>query len=328
MRIVIAGGSGHLGSVLAEHWHARGSDVVVLSRRRCETPWKSVRWDGRTVNSWAHELEGADVIVNLAARSVNCRYTATNRRDILSSRIESTLALGEAIARLSNPPPTWLQASTATIYAHRFDAANDEATGVIGGKEVDAPNAWRFSIDVATAWETACLDAPAPQTRKVLLRSAIVMSTVRGGPFARLLDLVRLGLGGAAGNGRQYVSWIHETDFVRAVDFLIRHRELSGPVNVASPSPLPNAQFMANLRQAAGVLFGIPATKWMLEAGALVLGTETELLLKSRRVVPRRLLEAGFEFAFPQWPPAAVDLVERMPMVAAPSRSRDSMPSR
>lgn len=318
VRIVIAGGSGHLGSLLAERWYARGCDVVVLSRRRFEAAWKTVRWDGRTLDSWIGELEDADVIVNLAGRSVNCRYTPANRRDILNSRIESTRVIGEAIGRLERPPRVWLQASTATIYAHRLDAANDEAHGVIGGNEADAPGTWRFSIDVARAWEAACLAAPTPRTRKVLLRSAIVMTTARGGAFDTLLRLVRRGLGGAAGSGHQYVSWIHELDFARALDFLIEHRDLAGAVNVTSPNPLPNARFMADLRQAAGVGFGLPVTRWMLEAGALALRTESELILKSRRVVPRRLLEAGFEFGLPQWRQAACDLSQRMAGLRVP----------
>ncbi len=311
VRIVIAGGSGQLGSLLARHSVECGHDVVVLSRRCYEAPWKTVPWDGRSLGSWADEFEGADAIVNLAGRSVNCRYTIANRRDILNSRVESTRVIGEAIGRLERPPHAWLQASTATIYAHRFDAGNDEANGIIGGSEAEVPNTWQFSIDVAKAWEATCLAAPLPRTRKVLLRTAIVMSTARAGAFDALLGLVRHGLGGAAGNGRQYVSWIHELDFVRALDFLMERRDLAGVVNVAAPNPLPNAQFMSELRHAAGVRFGLTAATWMLEAGALALGTETELILKSRRIVPRRLLEAGFDFVFSRWHEAAGDLCKR-----------------
>jgi uncharacterized protein (TIGR01777 family) len=251
------------------------------------------------------------VVVNLAGRSVNCRYTSANRREILDSRVESTRAVGEAIARAARPPRVWLQMSTATLYAHRYDAPNDEATGVIGGSEPDAPDAWRFSTDVAKAWERACHEADTPHTRKVLLRSAMVLSPDRGGVFDVLLGLVRRGLGGRAGGGRQYVSWVHDRDFVRAVDWVIAHDDLVGPVNVASPGPVPNAAFMRALRRAWGARVGLPAARWMLAVGAWALRTESELVLKSRRVVPGRLLASGFRFEFPDWPTAAADLCRR-----------------
>jgi len=204
-----------------------------------------------------------------------------------------------------------LQAGTATIYAHRYDAPNDEETGLLGGMEPDAPDTWRFSIDVANAWERACREAEVPHTRKVILRSAMTMSPDPGGVFDVLLRLVRWRLGGRAGNGRQYVSWIHEEDFRRAIDWLIAHDELEGPINLAAPQPLRNAEFMRELRHAWGARWGLPATEWMLEIGALVLRTETELILKSRRVVPGRLLASGFSFRFPDWEDAARDLCRR-----------------
>jgi uncharacterized protein (TIGR01777 family) len=269
-----------------------------------------VPWDARTLGPWVEELEGAGAVINLAGRSVNCRYHAANRRAITESRIESTRAVGQAIAAARRPPPVWLQASTATIYAHRFDAPNDEATGILGGTEPGSPDTWRFSIDVATAWERALDETATPHTRKVALRSAMIMSPDRGGVFDVLLRLVRFGLGGAAGDGRQYVSWIHDRDFVHAVSWLIEH-EMEGPVNLAAPNPLPNADFMRALRQAWGIRLGLPASRWMLEVGAWLLRTETELVLKSRRVVPGRLLQAGFAFEFPDWPEAARDLCRR-----------------
>lgn len=311
MRIVIAGGSGQVGTLLAREFHSRGDAVTVLSRRPDSQPWKTVLWDGRTAGDWIGELDGADAIVNLAGRSVNCRYTPANRRAIIDSRIESTRAVGEAIARVGTPPRIWLQASTATIYAHRMDAANDEATGILGGGEPGAPDTWRFSIDVAKAWEEACDAAPAPKTRKVLMRSAMIMSPDRGGIFDTLLGLVRRGLGGKAGSGRQFVSWIADVDFVRAIDWLIARHGVSGAVNLAAPNPLPYTEFMADLRRAAGVRIGLPATAWMLEMGAILMGTETELILKSRRVVPGRLLDGGFEFLLPLWDAAASDLFQR-----------------
>jgi len=264
-----------------------------------------VPWDARSVGAWAAELEGADAVINLAGRSVNCRYTVTNRRAILESRVQSTRAVGNAIARAQQPPRVWLQMSTATIYSHRYDAPNDEASGIIGGGEQDAPDSWRFSIDVAKAWEAAAAERETPATRKVLMRAAMVMSPDRGGIFDTLLRLVRFGLGGAVAGGRQYMSWIHHTDFVRAILWLIDHGEMEGVVNVAAPHPLPYRAFMAALRSAWGISVGLPATAWMLDVAAFVLRTESELVLKSRRVVPGRLLSAGFVFQFPEWPAAA-----------------------
>ena len=299
-----------MGTILARAFHARSDDVVVLSRTPRPAAWTVVSWDAETIGPWARELDGADVAIGLAGRSVNCRYTPENRRAIMDSRVLSTRVLGRAIALAPRPPSVWLQASTATIYAHRFDAPNDEYTGVIGGAETGVPAAWTFSIDVARAWEAA-VDAAAVPCRTVKMRTAVVMSPDRGGPFDILGSLVRKGLGGAAADGRQWVSWVHDEDMVRAIDFLIPRHDLSGPINIASPNPLPNAEFMRALRRAFHAPIGLPAPRWMLSIGAAFMGTETELVLKSRRVVPARLLDAGFRFAWPDWEAAAVDLVKR-----------------
>jgi uncharacterized protein (TIGR01777 family) len=311
VKIVIPGGSGHVGTLLARALASRGDDVVVLSREPRSAPWRVAQWDGRTGGDWFKEIDGADVVINLAGRSVNCRYTPAHRAEIMDSRVESTRAVGTAIANSKKPPRVWLQASTATIYAHRYDAPNDEASGIIGGSEPNAPDTWRFSIDVARAWEAALDEAHVAATRRVALRSAVIMSPEDGGPFATLMELVGRGLGGRAGDGLQYVSWIHDSDFIRAVLWIITHDELAGVVNVSSPNPLPQEDFMRALRRAAGVRVGLPAMKWMLEIGAVVMGTETELILKSRRVVPARLVEGGFAFTYPDWPGAALDLVRR-----------------
>ena len=314
MKIVIPGGSGQVGTILARAFAADGHDVVILSRggARARQPWRTVVWDGRTLDAaWTREFEGTDVVINMAGHSVNCRYNEANRKAIVDSRLDSTRAVGAAIAQCARPPGVWLQASTATIYAHRYDAANDEATGILGGDEPGAPDSWRFSIDVARRWESAAMEAATPKTRKVLLRSAMTMSPDRNGVFDTLLGLVRRGLGGLSGDGRQYVSWIHESDFVRAIYWLIEHDGMAGPVNICSPHPLPNAEFMRTLREAWGIGFGLPAAAWMLEAGAVFLRTETELILKSRRVVPGRLLESGFQFEFADWGDAARDLCRR-----------------
>jgi uncharacterized protein (TIGR01777 family) len=250
------------------------------------------------------------VIINLSGRSVNCRYTAENRQEIMESRVAATRVVGEAIAAARRPPRVWLQASTATIYAHRFDAPNDEASGLIGGGEPRAPAKWKFSIDVARAWELAAEEAVTVGTRKVVLRSAMIMSPDPGGVFDTLLALVRRGLGGSAGNGRQFVSWIHAEDFVRATWWLIDHENIDGVVNVAAPYPVPNREFMRILRDVSSTSLGLPAARWMLEIGALFMQTDTELILKSRRVVPGRLLDSGFDFKYATWTDAARDLCQ------------------
>lgn len=310
MKIVMPGGTGQVGRILARHFSAARHEVVVLGRHPAEGPWRWVPWDARTSGPWTRELEGADAVIQLAGRSVNCRYTPRNRAEILASRLESTRVVGQALHACRRPPRAWLQASTATLYAHRLDAPNDEATGILGGDEPGAPDTWKFSIHVARAWEAAAVESAPAHVRLVLLRSAMTMSPDPGGVFDVLLGLARRGLGGAQGDGRQYVSWIHEADLCRATDLLLAN-DWSGPVNLSAPNPLPNAAFMRGLREAAGVPFGLPSNRWMLELGAWFLRTETELVLKSRRVVPGRLTAAGFTFQFPDWPEAATDLARR-----------------
>jgi hypothetical protein len=320
MKIVLPGGSGQVGTILARWYHARGDEVVILSRNPRASEWRTVYWDAASEGPWVGELASADIVINLAGRSVNCRYNQDNRKAIMDSRVDSTRAIGQAIASMSSPPRLWLQSSTATIYAHRYDAPNDEANGIIGGDEADTPDTWRFSIDVAQSWEHAADEFKLPHTRVVKLRSAMTMSPDKEGVFDTLLGLVRRGLGGQSGDGRQYVSWIHDHDFLRAIDWIAEHEHLTGPVNLSSPNPLPNAGFMRALRNAWGARFGLPATKWMLEIGAMFLKTETELILKSRRVVPGTLLQDGFEFEFPMWADAARDLCERWRSVNSPGR--------
>ncbi|MGW0337111.1 TIGR01777 family oxidoreductase [Streptomyces sp. NPDC003011] len=309
MKIVIPGGTGQVGTVLNRALTAAGHEVVVLTRRPRHE--REVAWDGETPGPWAREIDGSDVVVNLAGRSVSCRYTEANLKAMMDSRVRSTRVVGEVIAAAARPPRVWLQMSTATVYAHRFDAPNDELTGLLGGTEPGVPDYWAYSVEIATAWERAQEQAATPRTRKVALRSAMVMSPGQGGVFDVLSRLVRLGLGGPVAGGAQYVSWIHDRDFVRAVEFLVDREDLSGPVNLAAPAPLPHRAFLRALRSAWGVPVGLPATRWMAELGAFALRSDTELLLKSRRVVPGRLLDAGFAFEHPEWPRAADDLVRR-----------------
>jgi uncharacterized protein (TIGR01777 family) len=310
MKLVIPGGTGQVGTVLDRALTAAGHEVVILTRRPARE--RELPWDGRTLGPWAAAIDGADAVINLAGRSVSCRYTPANLREMMDSRVESARVVGEAVAAAARPPRVWLQMSTATVYAHRFDAPNDEATGVIGGGEPGVPRYWSHSVRIAEEWERAQAEADTPSTRKVALRTAMVMSPDRGGVFDVLLRMARLGLGGPVAGGAQYVSWIHEDDFVRAVEFLIGRDDLDGPVNLASPGPLPQRAFMRALRKAWGMPVGLPATAWMAEIGALALRSDTELLLKSRRVVPGRLLGAGFAFDHPRWPEAAADLVRRV----------------
>ncbi|HUB26323.1 MAG TPA: TIGR01777 family oxidoreductase [Tepidisphaeraceae bacterium] len=318
MKIVLPGGSGQVGTVLARGLLAAGHEVVVLRRTPAAAAWPVVQWDGRTLGEWADHIDGADAVINLAGRNVNCRYNAENRRQIMQSRVDSTRAVGQAIARSAHPPRVWLQTATATIYAHRFDADNDEASGMIGGTEPDAPADWRFSIEVAKAWEAAAQQAATPRTRKVIMRMAMVMSADRGGVFDAFLGLVRHGLGGRQADGRHYMSWIHEADLIGVVLRLIEDEKFAGVVNVTAPNPIPNEQFMRELRAAWGARFGLPAAKWMLEIGAVLIGTETELLLKSRRVTAGILVQNGFEFRFPRWAEAAQDLCARWRNVVIP----------
>jgi hypothetical protein len=308
MKIVIPGGSGQVGTILARAFHRGGHDVAVLSRQPQPSPWRVLEWDGATLGNWQREIDGCDVVINLAGRSVNCRYTAANRDEIMQSRVLSTRVVGQAIAAAKCKPRVWLQASTATIYAHRYDSPNDEFSGILGGHEPGAPDTWRFSIDVARAWERAFEEAITEGTRKIALRSAMTLSPDPGGVLDTLLGLARHGLGGSAGHGRQFMSWIHHEDFIAAVRWLIDHDEIEGAVNVAAPNPLPNGEFMRVLREACGVSFGLPTSKWMLEIGAVFMRTETELILKSRRVVPARLLAHRFKFKYPDWRSAAQDL--------------------
>ena len=322
MKIVIPGGSGQVGHILARHFHAHGHAVTVLSRRPRPAPWREIYWDGAAPGEWVGELEASDVCINLAGRSVNCRYHAANRRSIYESRVTTTRLLNAVIASLARPPRVWLNASTATIYRHVLDRPMDEDTGELGGNEAGAPDTWNFSIAVAKAWEDAFFSAATPRTRKVAMRSALTLSPDRGGIFDVLLGLVRHGLGGRHRSGAQFVSWIHEADFARAVETLIAREEFSGVVNLAAPNPLPNADFLRDLRRACGAHIALPCPGWLIEIGTFLMRTESELVLKSRRVVPGRLLAAGFEFQFPQWPAAARDLVSRRRVTRTPARRR------
>ncbi len=309
-RIILAGGSGFLGGALAKHFSTLDWEVVILTRspKSRTDRVREVSWDARTVGDWVRELDGATAVVNLTGRSVDCRYTAKNRREIMDSRVDSTRVVGEAIARCENPPRVWLNSSTATVYKHTFGKPHDESSREMDSI-TDAKDA--FSVEVAQAWERALNEAVAPRTRKVALRTSMVLGLGHNSVFPVLRRLTRFGLGGKQGSGKQFVSWIHEEDCCRAIDWIILHEELVGPVNICAPNPLPNAEMMKLFREFCHAPFGLPATEWMLEIGAFFLRTETELIFKSRRVIPGRLIESGFQFRFPFFRDALENLETR-----------------
>ncbi|MBZ9751211.1 TIGR01777 family oxidoreductase [Deinococcus sp. HMF7604] len=300
-RLVIAGGSGFLGRAMTRFFAAQGWEVVILSRSRPQHPLPArwVGWDGVNQGEWARELDGAAALLNLAGRSVNCRYTAANMLDIYASRLDSTRALGRAAAAAASPPPVWLNSSTATIYRDARDRPQDEAAGEQGQG---------FSVDVAQRWEAAFLEADLPNIRRVALRTAMVYGVGEGGVMETTDRVVRLGGAGPMAGGGQRVSWIHEQDFCRAVAFLIAS-DLSGPVNVSAPESPTNAEFLRAYRKAWEVPLGVPSTTFLIQLGARVMGSEAELLLKSRWAAPGRLLSAGFTFDFTAWPHAIETLV-------------------
>jgi uncharacterized protein (TIGR01777 family) len=310
LRIILAGGAGFAGKLLTAAFAADGWEVVVLTRapQPLEGTARVVGWDGENPGEWTRELEGARAVVNLSGRSVNCRYNAKNRRLILDSRVLSTRVLGEAIRDCARPPEVWLNAGTATIYKHSFDQTMDEGGEIAA--TADAKD--EFSVEVAQAWESAFAAANTTATRHVTMRMAMIFGAAKGGVYRVLRRLVRLGLGGSMLGGRQSVAWIHEADFCRAVQWLVAQEEFSGAVNMVSPTPVTNREMMRILRRELGAPIGLPAARWMLEIGAFMLRTETELIIKSRKAVPARLLQAGFEFRFPTLAEAAREIEGRV----------------
>ena len=310
MRIVIAGGSGHIGKILLKHFQKQQHDIKILTRNtKKEDPF--IYWDGQTLGAWQKVVDESDMVINLAGRTVDCRPNKKNLKEMMDSRIDSTRVMGEAISQCQNPPKLWLQMSTATIYAHSFNKANDEYTGTIGGNEPGVPDTWHYSISIAKNWEKTLFESQTPSTRKVAIRSALIVSPLKKGYFDVLLSLVKRGMGGTIAGGKQYVSWIHEEDFIQAMEYVISHEDIKGAINFSSPYPLPQKEFMSHIRSACGFKISLPITKWMAEIGAVFLRTDTQLILKSRRVVPKRLLSYGFQFQFPHWPEAVTDIIKK-----------------
>ena len=308
MRIVIFGGTGQLGTFLTRWLEEQGHTVQVVGRSVADP---ALRWDGQNDGPWMTLVDGADAVINLAGRSVNCRYNWPNLNEMMQSRIDSCDAVGRAIAKAKNPPPVWIQASTATIYAHSLTELWDEDTGVIGGKEDGVPAYWAYSVAIARAWEYALNAANTPKTRKVAIRTGFTMSPDKGGVFDVLAGLARVGLGGPLAGGRQYISWIGDEDFVRAILHCIETETLEGPVNFTTPEPISNRDFMGQLAKDTGGRLTFPIAKWMAWIGSIGLKTDIELMLKSRRVIPKKLMDTGFTFLHPNWQTVCPDLVAR-----------------
>lgn len=289
MKLIIAAGTGFLGQVLTDYFQDKFDEIIIFTRGKSKTKnnIRYIHWDAKTCSGWESELENSDVLVNLAGKSVDCRYTEKNKSEILASRTDSTKILNEAVLRCENPPKHWLNSSTATIYRHSTDKQMDETNGEIGDN---------FSMNVAKAWEKVFFATETPKTLKTALRTSIVLGK-NGGAFVPLKKLAQLGFGGKQGNGDQFISWIHAKDFARAIEYIIK-TELQGVINVVSPKPITNHEFMKLLRNEIGMPIGIPISKSLLEFGAKIIKTETELVLKSRNVIPKRLEESGFGFEF------------------------------
>ncbi len=289
-KITIAGGNGFLGKLLIQHFLKKNCHLISLNRKVESRKGRLVqlKWDGKTAGPWMEEIDGSDVIINLVGRSVDCRYTEKNKKEILNSRLDSTQIIGEAIQRAKQPPKLWINASSATIYRHEEKRDMSESKGIMGSG---------FSVDICTAWEEMAKKYQQKECRQVLLRTSMVMGK-EAGVFPVLSKLVKGGLGGKQGDGHQFVSWIHAQDFVRAVEWIMEHPQLEGAINCTAPTPLPNRQFMKILQKQLNIPIGVPATKWMLSLGAVLLNTEEELILKSRRVVPERLINSGFQFEY------------------------------
>lgn len=295
-RIIIAGANGFLGRYLTRHFHGKGWEVIGIARRQkgLDPHCTFVAWDGKTLGDWAQYLNGADVVVNMAGRSVNCRYTKRNKRQIIDSRVDSTKVIGEAIAACEHPPAVWFNASTAAIYKTLKDRPQHE-----GGQTGEG-----FSVEVAKAWEEAFFGSKVPETvRKVALRTSLVMANEPGTVYHYLLRLAKLFLGGPVAGGKQMVSWIHVEDYCRAVEWIVEQYQIRGGLNITSPEPVTNAEMMQRFRKLAKRPFGLPAAKWMAEIGAFFLRTETELVVKSLWVIPKRLQQNGFEFLHPEMEP-------------------------
>lgn len=291
-KLIIAGSTGFVGKYLIMRFTSYGYNVVTISRNYADIIWEDF-------NGIKNALEDADLLINLAGKSVNCRYNETNKAEIFSSRTETTETLGKAILQCQNPPRLWINASTATIYRHAIDRPMTEKNGEIGTG---------FSVEVAQKWEKSFFDFQLQNTRQVALRMAIVLGA-DGGVMTPFENLVKFGLGGKQGNGKQMFSWIHVEDLFQIIQFVETESEIKGVINCSAPEPVTNEDFMRIFREVKNIPIGLPSLTWMLKIGALIIGTETELLLKSRWVLPEKLINEGFKFEFPTIESALQDIL-------------------
>jgi len=313
----LAGGTGFIGQELTKYF-GKENKIVILTRQvknektnrndydsLSTDDLKSIRyvkWDGKTVGEWAGELNDTDIIINLAGKSVNCRYNEKNKKDIIESRTDSVKAIGEAISKCSRPPSLWINSSSATIYRHAMDRPQDEYTGEFHDD---------FSVQVCKRWEKTFYDQHTPATRKIALRMAIALGN--GGILIPYFNLLKFGLGGKQANGQQMYSWVHVEDVCRMTEWIYEHKEIEGTYNCSSPNPVNNKEFMRILRKVTNTSFGLPAYKWMLQTGACIIGTEIELILKSRWVIPAKILETGFQFKYPFLEPGLKNIISAVP---------------
>ena len=309
MKIVIPGGTGFLGEQLMQAFLAEGHEVVVLGRRAAYSllpPARYVQWDAVNSGDWSKEIDGADVVVNVTGKSVKCFYDQKTLEVLRNSRILSTKAVGRAIEQSKKPPSVWLQFSAVGIYSHRFDAPpHDEATGKTGSEPYPV---WTAISQLVKDWEKAAHEAKTPHTRKVIVRCGVVMASHKKSAFHVLLTLSKWGLGGSIAGGKHMWSWIHKDDFVKGIRFLIKEPSITGPVNLTAPHPVPQKELMHIIRKALGVRFGLPAAQWMVVLSSYITRIDSEMILKSRYVVPKVLLDKKFSFRFPHWADAVKDL--------------------
>ncbi|MFC7347857.1 TIGR01777 family oxidoreductase [Chryseobacterium zhengzhouense] len=297
MKIIIAAGTGFLGKNLEKYFSEKRHLIYILTRNPKRE--NEIFWNGKNLGEWKNWIENSDVLINLAGKSVDCRYTEKNKKEIYDSRIESTKVLQQAIDECIDKPKVWLNASSATIYIHSETHLNTEENGIIGDD---------FSMNICKSWEKEFFKVKTENVRKVALRTSIVLGN-NGGAFPKLKTITRLGLGGKQGRGNQNVSWIHIDDFCRAVEFIIDNENISGEINVTAPNPLSNEDFMRKLRKEMKIPLGLNAPVWQLEIASIFLNTETELLLKSRNVYPEKLMKSGFEFTYSNIESAFNDLI-------------------
>jgi uncharacterized protein len=316
-KIVIAGGTGFIGQELTNYF-GRENEIVILTRELQHQKTNAfgensvapgvlkntryVKWDGKTLGEWVNELNGAAVLINLAGKTVNCRYNEKNKKEIFDSRTHSVKILGEAIQKSAQPPQLWINAASATIYPHATDTPRDENFTAFAND---------FSVQVCRLWENTFYEQQTPRTRKVALRMAITLGA--GGVMTPYFNLLKFALGGRQGSGKQMYSWVHVTDTCRMIDWIYEHTELEGTFNCVSPNAVTNTVFMQTLRKVTGHVIGLPAYSWMLVIGARLIGTEPELILKSRWVLPTKILQSGFNFQYPEIETAFKEIISKTP---------------